>query len=344
MWRETTKHERNLKIFREEIDPWLPERVLDFHVHVITPEAIPEDYTYTVCGHETPGYDLDELRRDLPEVYPGRETAAVCFGHPYPRYDNAAQNRYLAEKCDHRRFFPLRIYDTLEDDPEDVRRDLIEGRFYGIKPYLTFLRKQDPNEVEILEMLPDTLMRVIDELGLIVMLHIPRRERLADARNQEQLPILCERYPNAKIVLAHVGRAYFERNIVGRIDRLIGLDNLWFELAMVSSPDVLEYLFRTAATERILYATDAPIAIAPGKSVEINHQYTYVTPTPWRLSISDDHGKLVFTSFLYEELRGIDKAVRRLGLGDAFLRAIFWDNGAALLERVGKGIEARAAK
>ena len=344
MWRETTKHERNMKIFREEIDAWLPERVLDFHVHVIAPEAIPGDGAYAVCGHETKAYDLDELRRDLPEVYPGRETAAVCFGHPYPHYDNAAQDRYLAENCDRRRFFPLRVYDTLEDDPEDVRRDLIEGRFYGIKPYLTFLRKEDPNEVEILEMLPDGIMRVIDELGLIVMLHIPRKGRLADAKNQEQLPVLCERYPNAKIVLAHLGRAYFERNIVGRLDRLVGLENLWFELAMVSSPEVLEYLFRTAPAERILYATDAPIALAPGKSVEINHQYTYVTPIPWELSISDDHGKLTFTSFLYEELRGIYKAVRRLGLGDEFLRAIFRDNGMALLDSVGEGVAARASR
>ena len=35
MWRETPKHERNLKIFREEIDDFLPEKILDFHVHLL---------------------------------------------------------------------------------------------------------------------------------------------------------------------------------------------------------------------------------------------------------------------------------------------------------------------
>ena len=33
-WKETTRQERNLRIFREELDEFLPERILDFHVHI----------------------------------------------------------------------------------------------------------------------------------------------------------------------------------------------------------------------------------------------------------------------------------------------------------------------
>ena len=85
--------------------------------------------------------------------------------------------------------------------------------------------------------------------------------------------------------------------------------------------------------ERILYGTDVPIALAPGKSVEINHQYTYVTPVPWDLSICDAAHRIVFTSFLYEGLRAIRRAVERAGLGPDFVRRLFHDNGAALLRR-----------
>ena len=55
---------------------------------------------------------------------------------------------------------------------------------------------------------------------------------------------------------------------------------------------------------------------------------------PWHLSISDDHGKLVFTSFLYEELRAVKKAVARLGLGGDFLEKLFWSNAMELLEGI----------
>ena len=88
------------------------------------------------------------------------------------------------------------------------------------------------------------------------------------------------------------------------------------------------------ASEKILFGTDIPIALAPGKSVEINDQYTYVTPVPWKLSISDDHDKIKFASFLNEQLRAIKKAVRSAGLGGDFVEQIFFSNGMKLLGRL----------
>jgi hypothetical protein len=207
------------------------------------------------------------------------------------------------------------------------------GRFLGLKPYPNYVRKPDVGQVEIHEMLPAWAMEIVNDRGGIVMLHIPRRGRLADPLNQRQIVELCERSPRARIVLAHIGRAYFLRNITGNLDRLKELDNLYFDLAMLNHWEVLEYLFREVDGRRILYGTDLPIALAPGKSVEINDQYTYVTPVPWELSISDDHRKLVFTSFLYEELRAIKRAVERLGLSRDWVEGLFWRNGMELLAR-----------
>jgi hypothetical protein len=59
-----------------------------------------------------------------------------------------------------------------------------------------------------------------------------------------------------------------------------------------------------------------------------------VTPKPWHLSISDDHGKIVFTSFVYEQVRAIKKAAERLRLGDRFLEDLFHKNGERLLKTV----------
>jgi hypothetical protein len=42
---------------------------------------------------------------------------------------------------------------------------------------------------------------------------------------------------------------------------------------MVNHWEVMEYLFSHVPAEKILYATDAPIALAPGKSVEINPRF-----------------------------------------------------------------------
>jgi len=336
MWRETTKQPRNLTLWREELEDFVPAKVLDFHVHVFNTKTLPAGQTYSCAGHAIAEYGFRDLRRDLAEAYPGRETFAVCFGLPHVEYDQAENNRYVAAEADEGRFFPLRLLDPAED-AESVRRDVLDAGFLGFKPYLDYVRKDDPQLVEIDEMLPPGIMRIADELGLIVMLHIPRKLRLADPVNQRQIVRLCRDYPKAKIVLAHIGRAYFLKNIVGNLADLKGLPNLYYDLAMLNNWEVLEYLFEQVAPEKILYATDTPIALAPGKSVEINDQYTYVTPVPWHLSISDDHAKLVFTAFLYEELRAIKKAATRLRLGGEFLEGVFYDNGMRLLEATLRG-------
>jgi hypothetical protein len=331
MWRETTRHERNKKIWNEELEDFVPEKVLDFHVHIFPEGTLPEDKPFHSGGPAISEYTFEDLDGDLAEVYPGRETTAVCFGLPWPECDQELNNRYIADHADNRRYFGLRLLDPLRDTPESLRADLGPGKFLGVKPYPDYARNADVNETQIPEMLPDWAMEAVNDAGGIVMLHIPRRQRLADPLNRRQIAELCRKYPRARVVLAHLGRAYYLKCITGMLDELRDIPNLYYDLAMLNHWEVMEHAFQVLPGERLLYGTDIPIALAPGKSVEINHQYTYVTPGPWALSISDDHGKLVFTSFLYEELRAIRRAVERLGLGRDFVTGLFHGNGMRLL-------------
>ncbi|MFO7974917.1 MAG: hypothetical protein R6V12_09825, partial [Candidatus Hydrogenedentota bacterium] len=142
MWRETTKHERNRIIWEEELEDFVPQKVLDFHVHVFNAQTIPADNEpYSCAGHPLPSYDLEVLSQDLAELYPGRETSAVVFGTPHVEYDRRSNNDYVSENADKKRFFPLRLFDPLEDTPETLASDLASGRYLGLKPYLNYVRK-----------------------------------------------------------------------------------------------------------------------------------------------------------------------------------------------------------
>jgi mycothiol synthase len=333
-WRQTTHLPENALIFKEEFDSFLPDRVLDFHTHIMPEGVLPSGESYSCAGYPIQKYDYNDLANDMSELYPSRQIFAVCFGFPKPEYNRELNNDYVGRCADRKRFFPFRLLDPVNDTPEKLRTDIVNYKFLGLKPYLDYVHKADKNTVEIHDMLPASLMEVANEFGLIITLHIPRANRLADPLNRKQLRELCCKYPRVKIVLAHVGRAYFLKNIIRNLDELSDLPNLWYDLAMLNNWEVLEYLFAHVPSDKILYATDMPIAVAPGKSVEINDQYTYITPVPWSLSICDTQKKIKFTSFVYEELRAIKKAVERMGLDKKFVKAIFYDNGASLLSLI----------
>jgi len=334
VWKETTDKEKNLKIYNKEIRDFIPQEIFDFHIHVFNEESIPKGEP----GFELPGvhirsYTTPELKDDIKKIYPGKDYSAVVFGYPDEKYDHNINNKYVAENSDRKSIYPFRLI-MPDEKPEKVEEELLSMRFLGVKPYLNYVRGKNVQDIEINDMLPPPLMEVIDKLGLIVMLHIPRSERLADPVNQEQIAALSEKSPNSKIVLAHIGRAYYLSNIVGHLEKIARLENVYCDIAMVNHWEVLEYLFNHFDRKRILYGTDLPIGICGGKSVEINNQYTYVTSKPWMLSISDDHQKLVFTSFIYEEIRAIKKAVNRLRLNDNFLEDLFFRNANQLIKRV----------
>lgn len=330
-WKQTPANQPdNRRIWEEELAAFLPERIIDVHTHLWDRGTIPNDGTFSCAGHAIHAYPAEELLADLSAALPGKRCQAVCFGFPSPAYDFARNNRYVASACNHQDLFPFRLLDPQTDTPESLRQQMIDGRFLGLKPYPDYVRG-DLSQATVHQMLPDWAMEVANDLGSVIMLHIPRPARLADPLNQEQVIDLCTRYPRVKIILAHVGRAYFLKNALGHIAPLAHLPNLYMDLAMVNHWEVMEHLFQTFPHEHILFGSDLPFAIAPGKSVEINDQYTYVTPVPWKLSISDDHGKILFTSFLYEELRAIRHAVERSGLPRSFVEGLFYRNAQRLL-------------
>lgn len=331
IWREPEQLARDQKIFAEELDDFLPAKILDFHVHVCNEGFCDPAEPFNCAGQPLTKYDYADLRHDMQLLLPGREFFAVCFGNPDPRFDFQANNECLRRESDHQQFFPLKVFDPNTESPETLRQDLASGDFLGLKPYHRFVRKEDSDAIEIHEMLPAWAMEIADQTGALVMLHIPRSQRLADPVNQRQLVELAERYPGAKIIVAHLGRAYFMANITGYLAALKDIPNMYFDIAMVSNWEVLEYAFEQIPHEKLLYGSDIPIANAPGNSVEINNQYSYVTPAPWDISICDDTHRIEFTSFLNEEMRAVKKAVERLGLGADFVEQLFFRNGMALL-------------
>ena len=322
--------ESDRRIYEEELRDFLPARIFDAHVHLFDSSCLVRGGAFNErhCYRKFGGvFTAEQYAAWMKELLPGQEMDFNSFGHPEEISDRDATAAYTGSVSDNRRRFGMALVSP-EDPLESVIRRVADNRLVGYKPYPAFVRGKPAGEVTIFDMLPEPVMREADQRGWAVMLHIPRTGRIADLVNQAQMVELCRRYPAARIIFAHIGRAYYLGNVIGALDGIAACPNAYLDTAMINHEGVLEYAFRNFPRERILFGSDAPFALLRGKSVEVNNQYAYLTGEDYELgtSIYDARHAVNFTTFYYEQLRGIRLAAERAGLSRVEINGVFFEN------------------
>ena len=300
--------ERDLQIYREELAPRLPSKIFDVHVHTFPKSFFPEGFSFKprTCYNKFGGeFPLTLWRELMKELLPEQEVYLNCFSSPHLMADRDRLPQTEGDKE-----FVMALLSPA--DPAEVIKKRIENsRAVGVKPYLNYAADfygKKADDVEIFDMLTPEQLEYLNEKSLAVTLHIPRKARFADPVNQRQMTALCEKYPNIKFIFAHIGRAYFMRNIrESNLSEFVHYPNAYFDTAMVNSVEILKYTFDHFPAERVLFGTDSPIALLKGKSVEINDQYAYLMGEDYAIgtSIIDTEHAVEFTTFFYEQLRAV---------------------------------------
>ena len=327
--------EMDRQIFERELRGFLPSKIFDAHLHFFDASCLVPGASFPSrhCYHKFGGvFTPSQYETWAEEALPGVEIHTNSFGHPGQESDREASAVYAGSITDNQRTYGLALV-APSDSADTARRRVVQNQLVGFKPYPNFVTGKPINEVTVHDMLPAAQMEVADELGLAIMLHIPRPGRLADPLNQAQMVELCERYPNARIIFAHIGRAYFLSNVVGFLEGIAACPNAYIDTAMINHEGVLEYAFRNFPRDRILFGADAPFALLRGKSVEINNQYAYLVGEDYDLGtgIYDAEHAVSFTTFFYEQLRGIKLAAERAGLSEREIEDFFFNNADGLI-------------
>ncbi len=319
--------EDDRKIFAEEFAGRLPRRIFDSHVHIVKKSSYPEGFEFG------PGSCLNKFGKQFTveqalslyrELLPGIEVTLTGFGLPDMSVDRTDSADF---GVDNDRVFGLRLLSAY-DDAEKVEADILKYRLAGVKPYPNMAFRHEGQETELLDFFSPGQLRMLNRLKLIAVIHIPRKKRLEDPLNRKQMVQLCREYPDATFIFAHIGRAYYMRCVEGHLDELAECPNAYLDTAMINHAEVLKYAFDHFPAERILFGSDAPISFLHGKSVEINHQYAYITPENFDLGtcIHDSGNAVRYAPFLYEQLR----SVLSLNLPPETLEGFFHGNAGQL--------------
>lgn len=333
---EATAYDR--KVYTEQLADFLPDKMVDVHVHLWTPECR-ENYARSsnlVTWPElvAPDCTYEDLMASYETMFPGKHvypvlmTTPTChlhIGNPYALKHAKANN------------LPA-LYCIKPETPLSEIREAFAAGFCGVKPYLNYAPSYIPaKEIRIYDFITPAQFELMNELGGVVMLHISRDGRLNDPVNIAQLMEIDERYPNAKVIVAHIGRAYTPESLGNAFDTLKNSKNLVFDFTATTYEPAMTACIKAVGTKRFMFGSDMPITKMRMYRITENGTYINVVPRGLYGDVSyDSHMRETdepdVTTFMYEELLAFKKCSEKLGLSKEDVEDILCNNAVRLFD------------
>ena len=324
---------------------FLPARMVDVHTHVWLESAFDQEvedrgatWPHLVASENA----IEDLFETYELMFPQQKVRPLIFGSPRRGVVLDRANGYVA-KASERHGVPALLVSTPAWSAEALEHRVLGGGFLGIKPYLSFAPDHiRTDEITIYDFLPAHHLEVADAHGWIVMLHIPRRARLRDPVNLSQMLEIEPRYPNVRLVIAHIGRAYCREDVGHAFEALRDTERMIFDFSANTNAWVMEQLIRAVDVKRIMFGSDLPILRMRMRRICENGAYVNLVPPGLYGDVSDDpHMREVspeegqrLSFFMYEELLAFRRAAEATGLGRPELEAIFCGNATRLIAGV----------
>jgi len=340
------------RFYNERLADFLPDDIVDIHTHVwrrpptlSTGGDIPQrtvTWPARVAG-ENPMEHLLETYRLL---LPGRRVMPLVFANlPDVGGDLDAQNRYIAE-CSERADVPALLFSHPSWTAGELEDRVLAGGFLGAKSYLSLSPAHlDAAEIRIFDFFPRHQLAVHNRHGWLVMLHLPREGRLKDPVNLAGLLEIERDYPDLKLIVAHVGRAYCDGDVGDAFEVLARSERMCFDISANTNAYVFEQLLRCVGPQRVLFGTDLPITRMRMRRIERDGRYVNLVPRGLYGDVAGDPNMAEvdgaeaerLTFFLYEELAAFRRAAEHVGLSPADVQDVFHNNARRLLDGAGFG-------
>ena len=319
--------ESDRRIWRDELEKFVPNRIFDAHSHVHD-GRFAKSKTFEQC----PKMTFAGLRQTAAVLFPGRKLRFLACGHPVPGVDIDGMNSYVAREGRKEKGSIVLMLVNPDFTRTEIEQRIDEGNFKGFKPYMCISKAKQMAQCTVLQMLPEQYWKIAHERSLVMLLHMGRYRALADPVNQRDIRRLAERYPRAKIQLAHCARCFTPEIAEKSLPSLADLPNVHIDTSAVCEGEVFHILFDAWPRKRIVFGTDNFVAgMARGKIAafglgwytvcEGNTEAFSAPHVPWRP-----------TFLAYENLRAIRYAAERKKWGRREREDFFWNNAARILK------------
>jgi predicted TIM-barrel fold metal-dependent hydrolase len=320
-WTETDR-----QIYDTEIRPWLPDRLFDAHTHLID-NALHPRLAETMPLALDPmlgNIDLPRLEAWWRMLFPEAQVSGLLMAFPTEDVDVAAENAFVARSAEgtpHR----FSLMTRPETPAADLEAEVLRWRPAGLKPYLVFARRPDPENAALRDLIPEEQLDVADRHGLAVTLHVAKARGMADPDNLRDIARLVHDFPRCQFILAHCGRCFIAANMEAALEALPVEENLWLDTSAVCDTGVFLHLFRRYDPTRLIFGTDLVTAAGfRGTYTPLGRSWHVITAA----QVSGLEARPTFAA--YENLRALLLAARHCGWTDRMREDLFYNNAARL--------------
>lgn len=328
-------------VYENEIKDFVPDEFIDFHTHIskkgLEPYGSHNGGSSWTDNIARGGSEVEKLLSCYKEMFPQKKVTPLIFGGCL--CDIGGVNDYVYEKGIEYNL-PTLYRTDYAMDPDKLEEDILKRGFLGIKPYLSNCPSYiPPAETRIFDFVPHEHLKVCDKHGLIVMLHIPRDGRFKDPVNLYQLREIEEKYPNLKLIIAHIGRAYAREDIGNGFDIVGKGANTYFDFTANVCDDAIKACIEAVGPKKLIFGSDLPIAIMRMYRIVENGVYYNIVP---RGHYGDVNGQPHMrqtdgeniTVMMYEQIRALKRVAVDLKLSDSDIEAIMNSNAKKLIQEV----------
>ena len=315
------------QIWEEELADFVPDRLLDAHIHFFWRSNLAADQRPRVGADD----DLATLNQWADVLYPGRKMQYLILGTPHAGTDVAKHFDSVKREIEgvpgirHNRLV------TPVCKLEDIQRDLRHPQVIGLKPYRTYSVTGDINQCRIHEFLPHEQMELANEHGWWVTMHLSRNAGCADQHNLDDLnEYTTRRYPKIKWLLAHCARSFTYWPIREAVSRLRDMPNIYYDTSAVTDPRSYVTLLTNEDTNRIFWGSDGVgAAFFHGHYAALGRAWQHYDADKGGLQFPHCDGRPILA--VYEQLMSLKFAAEVAQLSRDQIEGILWRNASKAL-------------
>ena len=327
------------KIWEEELEDFVPQKIYDVHTHIYQWQSnLDKDKNngpYQYQGQNFRNVSFNLLDQVDKKLMPGRIIERLSFPFPY-NYpcDFNNSNEFVSAQTNNQKGSSNLILINPKMNKEEVLNNLQSSKSIGFKPYRTYSKTGDTTNCRITDFMPEDQIAIANEKGLIIMMHLSKKDGVADDENINDLIFLSGKYSNVKWILAHCARSFSAWGIEKAAKKLRDLKNIWYDCSTVCESDALDALFTGVGVDRVMYGSDDMIGPMRGKYISFGMAWSNINEHNHSLKL--DHCDDRMTFIRYEQLRAMKRGARQFGLSKIQRKSLFYGTAKNLVNSVNK--------